>query len=83
VRLADLAGLPPTLTTDETAVLLRVSTEHLWALARSGQAPVEPIRVGRRLRWPTAKVLGVLGIHAEDALAALDGLAGADESGSG
>lgn len=54
--------LPPTLTTDELADLLGVSTDHLYKLVREGQAPVEPLRLGRALRWPTAKVVALLGL---------------------
>jgi predicted DNA-binding transcriptional regulator AlpA len=54
--------LPPTLATGETAELYGVSRDHLWALAREGRAPVEPLRLGRTLRWPTALVLESLGL---------------------
>lgn len=60
-----IAELPPTLTTEQTATLYGVSVEHLWGLARTGRAPVEPLRLGRALRWPTRLVLESLGI-AED-----------------
>lgn len=63
MRPAELADLPPTLDTSAAAELFGVSTDHLWALAREGRAPVEPLRLGRTLRWPTAKVLAVLGIE--------------------
>lgn len=58
----DLDRLPPTLDTETAAELLGVSRGTLWASARDGDAPVEPIRVGRRLRWPTRKILDLLGV---------------------
>jgi excisionase family DNA binding protein len=62
VRLAEVADLPPTLTTAEAADLLGVSVDHLWALARAGEAPVAPLRLGRSYRWPTARLLDLLGL---------------------
>jgi excisionase family DNA binding protein len=54
--------LPPTLTTDQAAELLGTTAETLYRLVQAGQAPVEPLRLGRVLRWPTALVLEVLGL---------------------
>lgn len=62
MRLGDVAGLPPTLNTDEAAQLLGVSRDTLWRLAREGTAPVEPLRLGSALRWPTARLADLLGI---------------------
>lgn len=53
----------PTLTTIETAELFDVNAETLLRLARRGEAPVEPLRLGRALRWPTARVLEALGLN--------------------
>lgn len=69
VPMGDVASLPVVLRTDEAASLLGVSVDHLWALARGGQAPVEPLRLGRTYRWPTAKILSLLGLCAEGAVA--------------
>lgn len=55
--------LAPTLSTDEAASLLGCSVDVLYDGARSGTAPVEPLRLGTRLRWPTARLLAVLGIE--------------------
>ena len=60
--LADLESLPPALTSEQAAELLGVSRGALWAAARDGDAPVEPYRVGRALRWPTAPILALLGL---------------------
>lgn len=40
MRLADLDGQPPTLTTGQAAELLGVARGTLWAAARDGDAPV-------------------------------------------
>lgn len=61
--LADLDALPATLNTSQAAELLGISRDHLWALARAGDAPIEPLRLGRALRWPTARLAALLGIE--------------------
>lgn len=63
MNLADLAGLPPTLSTREAAEVLGVGVDHLWSLARSGESPVAPLRLGKRLRWPTVAVLRAVGVE--------------------
>ena len=69
MRLHDLSRdeLPPTLTAVETAELLGVHVETLRALVRQGRAPVTALHVGRALRFPTARVLAVLGIDSAPA----------------
>jgi predicted DNA-binding transcriptional regulator AlpA len=66
MRLADLADLPPTLSTEQAAQVFGVGVDHLWALARAGTAPVEPVRLGRRLRWPTTLVMRSVGVDVTD-----------------
>jgi hypothetical protein len=70
MRLDELGALPPTLDTPQAAELLGCGPDHLWALAREGSAPVEPLRLGRKLRWPTAQLLELLGLgdHLADTL---------------
>lgn len=63
----DTAGLPPTLSTEQAAQLLGISTDLAYELVRRGEAPVEPLRLGRRLRWPTARLLAVLGLERDTA----------------
>lgn len=60
---------PTTLTTEQVAELLSVAPGTVWAAARDGAGielgdgvSVQPIRVGRALRWPTAPILARLGI---------------------
>lgn len=54
----------PTMTTAEVAPLFAVCEETLLRLARKGEAPIEPLRLGRAIRWPTARVLEALGLEA-------------------
>lgn len=65
MRLDDVGALPPTLTSAQAAELLGVSVDHLWSLARAGEAPVTPLRLGRTYRWPTARLLALLGLDVE------------------
>jgi hypothetical protein len=65
----DVQELPAALTTEQAADLYGVSPDHLWKLAREGRAPVEPLRLGRALRWPRATVFRSLGMDASDGLA--------------
>lgn len=67
MNLADTATLPPTLNSEQAAELLGVSVDHLWKLRRDGQAPVEPLQLGRTLRWPTAPLLVLLGVQRSEA----------------
>lgn len=54
--------LSPTLTVAEAAEMLGVGRSAAYELIRTGKFPVEPLRLGRRYRIPTAKLLTVLGI---------------------
>jgi hypothetical protein len=58
-----IGGLPPTVDTHKAAVLLGISKDLLYELQRRGEAPVEPLRLGRRLRWPTARLLDLIGLE--------------------
>ena len=66
--LPDVDALPPSLTSEQAAPLLGVSRGCLWAAARdeggfmAGSALIEPIRVGRALRWPKAPIVRALGL---------------------
>lgn len=62
MRLSEIHDLPATLDTAQAADLLGCSRDHLWKLAREGTAPIEPLRLGSSLRWPTARLAAVLGI---------------------
>ncbi len=63
MRLADLADLPPTLDGHRTAEILGCSYWSLLEQVKAGVCPVEPIRLGRNLRWPTATVLRTIGLE--------------------
>ncbi len=55
----DLSELPPTLTADEVAGLLRISRWQCYELAKSGRLP--SLRLGRSVRFPRRAVLELLG----------------------
>ncbi len=52
-----------TLPTREAAIHLNRSphTLHIWAM--NGSGPVQPLRVGGRLAWPTAELRKLLGVQ--------------------
>ncbi len=54
----------PTIDAREVAILLRVNVDTVYDLVRSGQMPpgLQPIKVGRLLRWPTQRVVHALGL---------------------
>ena len=51
-----------TLCTGDVAGALGLSIWGLYDMARRGEAPIEPLRLGRRLRWRTADLLALLGV---------------------
>lgn len=65
MELRDLGSLPPTLAAGEAAELLGVGIDHLYALERAGESPVPALRLGRKLRWPTAPLLRAIGFDPE------------------
>lgn len=58
----------PTLTVDETAVILQISRSTLYDALRAGEVPC--IRVGRRVLVPTARLRDLLGLGANARIAA-------------
>ena len=54
----------PALDTETAAyhLLLKPQTLRVWACY--GNGPIHPLRVGRRLLWPTADIRKLLGIEA-------------------
>ena len=62
IRLANGTELPPALDAPALAHLFGVGVDHVYALVRAGDCPVEPLRWGRCLRWPTVPVLKTLGL---------------------
>jgi predicted DNA-binding transcriptional regulator AlpA len=52
-----------TITAEELAGVLGVSTWSVYESVKRGDCPVEPIRVGRRLVWPRACVERLLGVE--------------------
>ncbi len=65
MNLDDVASLPTVMDAGQTAAIFDCSVDHLYDLVRRGEAPVEPIRLGRSLRWPTLPVLRLLGVRPE------------------
>lgn len=62
MNLSDVHNLPTTLTAEQTADALGCSVDHLYAMCRAGTSPVAALSLGRKLVWPTAHVLAVLGL---------------------
>src|SRR5438874_324294 len=54
--------MPSVLDAHQTAEVFGVSYWTLLDTVKAGTCPVEPLRLGRRLVWPTAKVLRALGL---------------------
>ncbi|WP_298800155.1 DNA-binding protein [Pseudonocardia sp. 73-21] len=59
---AVIGDLPATLDVGQVANLYGMSTWALYEAVKTGKVPVQPLRVGKKLRWPTALVLRSLGI---------------------
>jgi hypothetical protein len=54
--------MPATLNTVQAAEFLGVDRQTLIARRGTGMLPVEPLNVGHRLKWPTARIADALGI---------------------
>jgi hypothetical protein len=63
MKLSDLPSLPTTLDAGQTADIYGVSKWQLYELVKAGSCPVAPIRLGRRMVWPTAAVLRSIGVQ--------------------
>lgn len=74
MNLAEIDSLPTVIDGHTTADALGVSYWHLLELVKRGEAPVEPLRLGRRLMWPTARVLALLGLDRDGGPALSPGL---------
>lgn len=62
-RLGDLSELPSVLDGRQLAEILDVSYWSVLEMVKAGTCPVEPIRVGRLIRFSTAAVLRALGVE--------------------
>ncbi len=60
MNLEELRDLPPTLNARQTAELLGIGLNQTYDRAREGEIPV--LRLGRTLRFPTARILEMLGV---------------------
>jgi hypothetical protein len=67
-----VAGItyPATLSTIEAAAWLGCSPERLQAERGTGRLPVEPLALGRRLRWPTVLIARAIGLETQIVLPA-------------
>jgi hypothetical protein len=65
MKLGDLRDLAPTLNGHLTAEILGCSYWSLLEQVKAGTTPVEPIRLGRNLRWPTIAVLRAVGVDTD------------------
>ena len=54
----------PTLTTKEFCFYTNLAEQTAWVWACKESGPVRPIRIGRRLGWPTAAVKKLCGVAA-------------------
>jgi excisionase family DNA binding protein len=62
----ELRLLPPALTVEQAARLLRIGRSKAYQAVQSGEWPTRVLRVGRCIRIPTAEVLRLLGLPSED-----------------
>jgi excisionase family DNA binding protein len=60
---ADVTELPPTISVEHAAKLLGVSRSAAYRAVAAGQLP--NLRLGRRIYIPTARLLAMLGVSAE------------------
>lgn len=60
-----LGELPPTISVERAGALLGISRRSAYRAAACGELPT--IRFGRRLRVPTARLLDLLGMSADEA----------------
>lgn len=65
MKLNELQDLPPTLDGRTTAQIWGCSYWSLLDQVKAGTCPVKPLRLGRKLRWPTTLVLRAVGVSAD------------------
>lgn len=66
-----VSDYPVTITVEEAAELVGMSRSAAYRAAARGQLPT--LRLGRRLRVPTATLLAMLGLDGDDAIHLVDG----------
>ncbi len=54
----------PNLTTKEFCFYTNLAEQTAWLYACKESGPVRPIRIGRRLNWPTKSVKQLCGVEA-------------------
>lgn len=60
--LGDVEDLPPTLNAHQVAEVWGCSEWAVYAMVKAGECPVMPLRLGRKLVWPTIGVLRSVGL---------------------
>jgi len=87
VRIGDLTDLPPTMPASKVAELWGCSSWAVYEMVRNGTCPVPPLKLGRKLVWPTAGVLRSVGLNgvgpAEAGPDTNPDVAGREDRGSG
>ena len=63
-----MTPISATTTAHETARLLGVSEWTLYKSVKDGTCPIPPIRIGKRMVWPRARLAELLGVSALDAV---------------
>lgn len=59
---AEILGLPASVDTYTVAAALGVSASHVYREVAAGTFPIEPLRIGRSLRFRRSDVVRVLGL---------------------
>jgi predicted DNA-binding transcriptional regulator AlpA len=62
----DLNDLPSTLGAPQVADIWGCSEWAVYAMVKANSCPVAPLRLGRKLRWPTLPVLRSVGLDLSD-----------------
>jgi hypothetical protein len=66
VNLEEFKALPPTLPAEQAFKLLGCGRTSGYQQIRDGRLPVRVLRLGRRIRVPTADLLKVLGVDVDE-----------------
>ena len=66
LTLENLRNLPATLDARQVADVWGCSPWAVYQMVRAGDVPVQPLRLGRKLRWPTSLVLRSVGLDSAD-----------------
>lgn len=62
LTLQEVLALPVLITTPQAAAALGISVSHAYRATAAGDFPLEPIRIGRVIRYRRTDLLNLLGI---------------------